>query len=259
MGDVTYTSIYNRVKALAGIPSPDANAQTQILEYVNRRARLAYEACDFWPRWLVVGELRNYQSTTVNATALVVGYTYTILTVGTTNWVSIGAASNTVGVSFVATAVGTGDGTATWNSNIIPFTQAGKNTIDKFIRVHKVYQPFYQYSSVELEFYVTGAGAAVMGDTSASTASAYVTYRKDWNGPYTNVSIDIPEEWQDYIAHSAYSDWLRGDGKNDVAAAEEAFAQNILDGELSSVDVTRSIGVVAHRISTHVNRSFRKN
>ena len=162
MGTVTYTSIYNRIKALAGIPSPDANAQTQITEYINRRARMAYEASDFWPRWLVVGELRNYQSTTVNATALVVGYTYTILTVGTTNWVAVGATSNTVGVVFVATGTGTGTGTATWNSNIVPFTQAGKDTIDKFIRVHKVYQPFYLNSALELEFYVTNSGASVL-------------------------------------------------------------------------------------------------
>jgi len=257
MGNVTYTSIYNRIKALAGIPSPDANAQTQITEYINRRARMAFEASDFWPRWLVFGELRNYQSTTVNATALTVGYTYTILTVGTTNWVSVGASSNTIGVVFVATGAGTGDGTATWNSNIIPFTQAGKDTIDKFIRVHKVYQPFYLNSALELEFYVTNSGAAVVGDTNSSTASAYVTYKKDWDGPYTNVSTNIPEEWQEYISHGAYADWVRADGKNDVALAEEAFAQNLLDGELGSVDVTRSVGIAAQRISTHVSRSFR--
>lgn len=257
MGNVTYTSIYNRIKALAGIPSPDANAQTQITEYINRRARMAFEASDFWPRWLVFGELRNYQSTTVNATALTVGYTYTILTVGTTNWVAVGASSNTIGVVFVATGAGTGDGTATWNSNIIPFTQAGKDTIDKFIRVHKVYQPFYLNSALELEFYVTNSGASVVGDTNSSTASAYVTYKKDWDGPYTNVSTNIPEEWQEYISHGAYADWVRADGKNDVALAEEAFAQNLLDGELGSVDVTRSVGIAAHRISTHVSRSFR--
>lgn len=257
MANVTYTSIYNRVKALCGIPSPDANAQTQITEYINRRARLAYEATDFWPRWLVVGELRNYQSTTVNATALVVGYTYTILTVGTTNWTLVGAPSSTVGVQFVATAVGTGTGTATLNSNIIPFTQAGKSTIDKFIRIHKSTQPFYLNSSMEYEFYVTNAGAAIVADSSSSTAAAYVTYKMDWDGPYTTGSTDIPEEWQEYISHGAYADWLRADGKNDVAGAEEAFAQNLLDAELSSVDVVRSSGVVAHRISTHLNRSYR--
>lgn len=257
MANVTYTSIYNRVKALCGIPSPDANAQTQITEYINRRARLAYEATDFWPRWLVVGELRNYQSTTVNATALVVGYTYTILTVGTTNWTLVGAPSSTVGVQFVATAVGTGTGTATLNSNIIPFTQAGKSTIDKFIRIHKSTQPFYLNSSMEYEFYVTNAGAAIVGDSSSSTAAAYVTYKMDWDGPYTTGSTDIPEEWQEYISHGAYADWLRADGKNEVAIAEENVAQNLLDAELSSVDIVRSSGVVAHRISTHLNRSYR--
>ena len=42
----------------------------------------------------------------------VVGQTYVIATVGTTNFVAIGAASNTVGVVFTATGPGTGTGTA---------------------------------------------------------------------------------------------------------------------------------------------------
>jgi len=258
MATVTYTSIYNRIKALCGIPAPDANAQTQITEYINRRAKIAYEATDFWPRWLVVGELRNYQSTTVSAGSFVVGLTYTILTVGSsTNWTSIGASSATVGVQFVATGVGTGDGTATLNSNIVPFTQAGKSTINKFIRIHKVSQPFYMNSAVELEFYVTNVGAAVIADLSNGTAAAYVTYKIYWDGPYTTGSTNIPDEWQEYISHGAYADWLRSDGKNDVAVVEETFAQNLLDSELSNVDVVRSSGVVAHRISTHLNRSYR--
>jgi hypothetical protein len=49
---------------------------------------------------------------TVAATAISVGGAYRVLTVGTTDWVAAGAASNTVGVTFVATAVGTGTGTA---------------------------------------------------------------------------------------------------------------------------------------------------
>ena len=205
MGTTTYTSIYNRVKALCGIPAPDANAQTQITEYINRRAKLAYEATDFWPRWLVVGELRTYTPST----------------------------------------------------NIIPFTQATKSTIGKFIRIHKNYQPFLLNSSTEYEFYVTSLGAAVMGDGNVTSGSAYVTYKKDWDGPYTTEATNIPDEWEDYIAHGAYADWLRADGKNDVAAAEEGFAQNLLDSELSGVDVVRSSGIVAQRISTHLNRSYR--
>jgi hypothetical protein len=49
----------------------------------------------------------------IPATSIVSGRTYTILTVGNTNFTLIGAASNTVGVVFVATAVGTGTGTVT--------------------------------------------------------------------------------------------------------------------------------------------------
>lgn len=50
--------------------------------------------------------------TTVTAGAFVIGNTYKIITLGTTTFTSIGAASNTVGVTFTATGVGTGTGTA---------------------------------------------------------------------------------------------------------------------------------------------------
>ena len=70
------------------------------------------------------------------ATAIVPGTTYNILTVGTTNYTLIGAASNTVGVEFVATAAGTGTGTvlesvliefARYNSFQIPYNVATFN------------------------------------------------------------------------------------------------------------------------------------
>jgi len=52
----------------------------------------------------------------VTAGAFVIGATYTITSVGTTNFTSIGASANTVGLSFTATGVGTGTGTATLNT-----------------------------------------------------------------------------------------------------------------------------------------------
>jgi len=60
--------------------------------------------------------LRSTTGSTITAGSFVVGVEYTILTVGTTNFTLIGAASNTVGVVFTATGVGTGDGTATENT-----------------------------------------------------------------------------------------------------------------------------------------------
>ena len=56
---------------------------------------------------------------TINAGNFVIGHTYIIATVGTTNFVAIGAASNTVGVTFVATGSGSGTGTATTNHSSI--------------------------------------------------------------------------------------------------------------------------------------------
>lgn len=61
---------------------------------------------------------------TTTAGAFVVGQSYTILAVGSTNFVAIGAASNTVGISFIATGVGSGSGTANqsfpagWNDSL---------------------------------------------------------------------------------------------------------------------------------------------
>ena len=48
----------------------------------------------------------------VNAGNFNVGQTYTIISLGTTNFVAIGASSNNVGTTFVATGAGSGTGTA---------------------------------------------------------------------------------------------------------------------------------------------------
>jgi len=55
---------------------------------------------------------------TVNAGSFIVGQKYTILVVGTTNFVSIGASASTVGVTFTATGVGTGSGSATFIKSV---------------------------------------------------------------------------------------------------------------------------------------------
>ena len=68
------------------------------------------------PATVYVQSVNNYQSelfeTTVAPSALSVGTSYTITSVGTTNWTAVGASANITGVSFVATATGSGTGTA---------------------------------------------------------------------------------------------------------------------------------------------------
>jgi len=258
MQEVTYTSIYDQVRALAGVVDFTTEEQSLITTLVNRRARFAYEASDFWPRWLVVGERRTYSANTVSQ-PFVIGSTYTILTIGSgTNWTNIGASSATIGVTFVATGVGSGTGTATLNSNIIPYEKAGSSTIDTYLRIHKSYQPFFQYSSVEVEYYVDSLGAHVMGDT-APASSVFVTYKKEFDGPYTSSSTNIPEEWSSYLGHSVFVDFLRLDAQNEKALVEEKVAEIILQNQLMKVDVTRSAGILAHRISTHASRAYRRN
>lgn len=59
-------------------------------------------------------------TTDVTAGSFVVGKSYTILTVGTTDFTAIGASASTIGIVFTATGVGTGTGTATLNLDKMP-------------------------------------------------------------------------------------------------------------------------------------------
>jgi hypothetical protein len=53
-----------------------------------------------------------FGTSTIDAGDFIVGRSYTITTVGTTNWTSIGAASNALGTTFTATGIGSGTGKA---------------------------------------------------------------------------------------------------------------------------------------------------
>ena len=66
----------------------------------------------------------------VNAGSFVIGQTYGIKTVGTTNFTLIGASSNTVGVVFTATGIGSGSGDAFLNPTDFTLIGASSNTVD---------------------------------------------------------------------------------------------------------------------------------
>jgi len=91
------------------------------------------------PATVYLQSVNNYQSelfeVTVAPGSLSVGTAYTILSVGTTNWTAVGASANITGVSFVATATGSGTGTAiltTANPDVIATfdTAYAANTYD---------------------------------------------------------------------------------------------------------------------------------
>lgn len=69
---------------------------------------------------------------TITAGSFVIGNTYTIVSIGTTDFTSIGASSNQLGVVFVATGIGSGTGTASSPSTI---TTSGATNIAAMQRI----------------------------------------------------------------------------------------------------------------------------
>ena len=71
--------------------------------------------------------------TTVTSGSFVVGNTYRILTIGTTDYVTEqGVVSNTIGLSFVAVVVGTGTGTAVYSLLDISASGAGADGLETY-------------------------------------------------------------------------------------------------------------------------------
>jgi hypothetical protein len=103
VGDNLRTTI---VRPLNGPVSKDISFVSRSGDYVTVTTSTAHG--------FSAGDRVRVSSTISNVTAgsFVVGQRYRIVTVGTTSFTSIGASSNTIGVEFTATGVGTGDGTA---------------------------------------------------------------------------------------------------------------------------------------------------
>lgn len=117
--------------------------------------------------------------TTTAVTAAVAATRYTILSVGTTNFTSIGAASNTVGLLFTASGAGTGTGTvtaATVGSSIaVTSAVAGRSYVIDSIGTTNFTLIGASANTANLSFTATGAGTGtgmVSEITSAAVAKA---------------------------------------------------------------------------------------
>jgi hypothetical protein len=143
----------------------------------------------------------------------------------------------------------------------IPFTESGKDTIGEFIRIHRN-RAFLNNSSREYDFFVDFNGGNILNISSTDTTGAFVTYKKVFtpfttSSDYTTSTEAVPAEFFHYIAHAAYSDFLRMDGQHDKAQLEQDNAQQYLALELERVDVIMNQTTVNKRFSTHVNRQSR--
>lgn len=139
--------------------------------------------------------------------------------------------------------------------------KASKPLISEFIRIHKT-KAFLNNSALEYDFFATEEGCNILNIATTNPVSAFVTYKKKFvpfttSSNYTTSTEAVPGEFFHYIAHAAYSDFLRMDGQHDKAQLEQQNAQQYLALELERVDVIMNQNTVNKRFSTHVNRQSR--
>jgi len=142
------------------------------------------------------------------------------------------------------------------SDSVIPFTQATLNSIDTFLRIYDA-EPFVTNSVTEYNFLVTADGARVLSNT-GDASTFYVDYKKRWEGDYNSTTNqNVPLEFYQYAAHGAFADFLRYDGQNEKAMAEEAYAEGLLVLELGTVMNQRNANTAAHRVRSHSTQQAR--
>jgi len=95
--------------------------------------------------------------------------------------------------------------------------------------------------------------------TAETLYSAYITYKAalpDTYGPGETEEGEIPEEWFEYIAHGAYSDFLRNDQQQEKAALAEIEAGEILTQQLEKIGRQGGSSVFT-RVITQTNSQWR--
>lgn len=192
------------IKSLCGVEFANIELP-RIKAMVNSRAKRAYRASNFWPRFLVVGEERD----------VVNGY--------------------------------------------VPWTQAGLDSVDTFVIIHRS-APYIADSAQNFDFYVDFTGAKIV-DGDLNSASAFTTYKKQTTAVYgdgtSGTTVEVPDEWFEYLAHGTYSDWLRSEGQMEKSQIADAEAADKLTDELIRIDEMRSSALVSTRIQTNANMQSR--
>ena len=89
--------------------------------------------------------------------------------------------------------------------------------------------------------------------------SAFITYKAALSATYGDAdgdTSDVPEEWFEYMAHGAYSDFLRSDQQQDRAALAEQEANEILMAQLEKIG-RQNGSSVSTRVVTNQNTQRR--
>jgi hypothetical protein len=135
-----------------------------------------------------------------------------------------------------------------------------KTDIGDFTRIHRK-EAFLNDSSLQYDFYVDSVGANVL-NVPSGTEKVFVSYKKQFTpftvtSGYYDSSVEVPGEFFNYIAHTAFADFLRMQGKNELAAAEEAAGTVFLAQELEKIDLRSNNNTINKRFSTYVSRQSR--
>jgi len=253
----TYDELIELISALCGVAFATIELP-RIRALINRRAKKAYRATNYWTRFLKIGEGRYMSADPVNATSVVANTGYFIESIGTTDFTLIGATQNLVGQYFVATAAGSGTGTARPALSYVPYAESGKDTIDTFLRIQKD-QPYLSASVQDYEFTVGGLGATIVAGN-LNPSLAWVTYKATHDVLYGSGSLEsffIPDEWFEYLAHGTYADYLRAEGQQERAVVADQEADLILQDELMRLDEQHTQTLISNRIFTNSNMQLR--
>jgi hypothetical protein len=283
MTNRTYTDLIELIRALAGVDEFAPTEATKLLAMANRRLRQAYDACDVWPRYMRLDArpapngyvpysydanagARMASTVTRDGTAVTFttgGVDFDVVPGQNVTISGLTGSENPNGVFQVSAVSGQtltyllpeGTGTETYSGTGL-CTPVAIPDVEIFMRLHDRNPVKTPRAAWETDFYVDYNGANPI-DSGYARDSYWVTYKAVWDGPYTNASATIPQEWFFFAAHATYADFLRMDGQVDKALAEEATAQVYLEAELSKTSQQRNVVNLFRRFTTYTSRQNR--
>jgi hypothetical protein len=288
MQNKSYSDLLTLVQALSGVDAFTTLEQSKVLSMANRRLYEAYDFSPTWPRYIVGAQVRpavnnviareydNVAGIRASSSASRSATTVTIVCTAAVTFasgmsVTISGLSGTVtpNGTFTVTGIQTtnvendtftyslssGSGSETYSGTAAVSPVAIADIAD-FNRIWNA-NPFSTNGFCEYEFFVDSDGATIINNAT-SNLGFWVGYKKEWPGPYTTVSTDLPLEFFYYAAHATYADFLRMDGQVDKAIAEEQIAMNYLMLELSKAQNQRNNNALFRRISTYVSTQSRQ-
>ena len=275
---------------MAGISTFDQVDDFFFLNGLNRAAYKAYNACLTWPRYFISSQARpvvdnliinQYNAASDIRTSSSVTIANNVITVTMSgNDVLFCDGMSVVISGLTATFVSSPNGTfSVSNVNGNVFTYEVSNpyivntstigaitgtatvtpvTIPEIASFNRIWgaEPFGLLSTVEYNFYTQSDGARLISNTS-DISSAWVGYKKVWDGPYTDQSTTIPSEFYDYIIYSCLADFYRADGQLDKSITVDSMAKSILDQEMNKPENQRNINISLRGMSSHSSRQSR--